>query len=34
MYLQTDFVHVNWKRHELFQTMIGMCRFNIAKIII
>lgn len=34
MYLQTDFVHVYWKRHELFQTMIGMCRFNITKIII
>lgn len=34
MYLQTYFVHVNWKRHELFQTMIGMCRFNITKIII
>lgn len=34
MYLQTYFVHVNWKRHELFQIMIGTCRFNLAKIII
>lgn len=32
MYLQTYFV--NWKRHELLQTMIGMYRFNITKIII
>lgn len=30
MYLQTDFVHVNWKRHELFQTMIERCRFNVT----